>query len=758
MPKIPIFQIQGRPTAEVGSVKSNIQIPLTQNIGTVLEPLTDFIVKKAVQENDTQNRTEALKLENEFIMEMQKVNETIVNDPVYGINKEAANIYYKEQSNNLLTKYKSQATNAASATLFNNNALGEIQKGIFRNESKINQNILVQLDNQVTLKETSLLTQAIIGPNSDFDFSVLSSDLKKLYTDAYSGKIPAPQLNKIIQNIPSLVQGFTADRDIFNNTRLAFTELNKGKKSEFYPDLKLKQRQKLIEKARGILFTEIDNEWKNYVAAAKLGKKPVPFDLDFAKKILGQKAITIMSNQLKIIDQTIINVANINSVPEVDLNSTLQTLNLEIDTKVKNKTLDFIIGENKKAYYADIVEQRTEELQKDPVKFLSNTDENIKFLIKQNSEETNKELSNQQKISLSNILIEKQKKLGPSYQVKVMTNKMSKQFVAEYKKAAKNSNGDELNSMMLGLASNYGDNEGLALQQLRSDGLPFGAIIAVGLGDSNLAEVALSFDTKQEKIEIEKYLKNKKIKITDIEQAITEGVSDFMNIVLENTPKDSTESLTKTNEIKDFLTYVTAQTMIGNSGMSQDDATQFAIDSWNQNFVLTDTYYIGKQQGDKRLNTNDTNKIQDTTDLLKTYYLDELDIVAFKSNTETDAVTLSNKMRSQMRINGEWRNTPDGEGVVFGIALDRGFAPVINSKGEQIIFKFNDKSRLVPGTDIVIDFDIGFNKPEETPVTSIINTFEKANELAREEGITYEQALEKIRKPNISNIKFDNRK
>ena len=74
------------------------------------------------------------------------------------------------------------------------------------------------------------------------------------------------------------------------------------------------------------------------------------------------------------------------------------------------------------------------------------------------------------------------------------------------------------------------------------------------------------------------------------------------------------------------------------------------------------------------------------------------------------------------------------------------------------MLKFNDRSRLVPGTDIVIDFDIGFNNPEETSATMLIDTFEKANQLARDEGITYEEALEKIRKPNIENIEFDDGK
>ena len=156
MPKIPTFTSQARPTAEVGSITSNLKIPVSQTVAGALSPLTDMVVKKVVQANDTQNRTEALTLENKFIMDMQKVNETITNDPVYGVNKEAANAYYQEQSKILLNKYQGQSTNNASKTLFANNALGEIQKGIFRNSNQIDKNILTQLDNQVDQKENHL--------------------------------------------------------------------------------------------------------------------------------------------------------------------------------------------------------------------------------------------------------------------------------------------------------------------------------------------------------------------------------------------------------------------------------------------------------------------------------------------------------------------------------------------------------------------------------------------------------------------------
>jgi hypothetical protein len=71
MPKIPTFTSEARITEQAASVKSNLQIPLSQTIGTALSPLTDFVVKQAVQANDTQNRTEALTLENDFIRDMQ---------------------------------------------------------------------------------------------------------------------------------------------------------------------------------------------------------------------------------------------------------------------------------------------------------------------------------------------------------------------------------------------------------------------------------------------------------------------------------------------------------------------------------------------------------------------------------------------------------------------------------------------------------------------------------------------------------------
>ena len=58
-----------------------------------------------------------------------------------------------------------------------------------------------------------------------------------------------------------------------------------------------------------------------------------------------------------------------------------------------------------------------------------------------------------------------------------------------------------------------------------------------------------------------------------------------------------------------------------------------------------------------------------------------------------------------MEDNGEWRNTADGNGLIFGIVFpDDSFAPVKNASGEFLTFNFDDTSLTLPGTNIELEY------------------------------------------------------
>ena len=101
MPKIPTFKAEGSITQLAGSTTTP-QIGLNQTLSTALAPVTKMLVNQKIQETSAQNQAEALKLENDYITELIKVSETINTDETMSVNKDIANKYLKDQSNNLI--------------------------------------------------------------------------------------------------------------------------------------------------------------------------------------------------------------------------------------------------------------------------------------------------------------------------------------------------------------------------------------------------------------------------------------------------------------------------------------------------------------------------------------------------------------------------------------------------------------------------------------------------------------------------------
>ena len=721
MPKIPTFTAQGSITQLSGSTTTP-QIGLNQTLATALAPATKMLVNQKIQETNAQNQAEALKLENNFITDFIKVSETINTDEVMSTNKEVANKYLKDQSNALINKYKSQATNNNVGIKFENYALAETQKTIFRTDTQISKNILKNLFNGYD-KQKELLLITADTDESGIAKGTLRTDLEKLTIDTFTSQVSAPELKIMLDSIPAEIDLMDGNKDVIQQPRKTFYSL---KDKNYLPNLSFEQRQKLKEKAITIIRPQITTEWENYTASVMAGKEPPAFDMKLATEIMTKPVADKMLQEESIIKDTVINNNLILTSPAKDLNELYKNIideSYESNTEIKGQALE--------THYQTILKKREDGLNKDPVNFIIQTN---------NSEIANlvSELENlkgtsvgagpvfdssaealaisQKNIELASALATEQTKLGiPESQHRFMTNEQATGFVNSYIALAEKGDQQGMQTLMLSLGNDYGVYESKVIAQLKTSGLPEGAEIALSLGNSELAVEALALDTKQEKDKLKSFLKretNNETKFDDIGIMISEEMKDFEAILRKNVPLDSSGTLPEMDKLIDFLTYAAINRMYGKE-MNAEDAAESAANTFMQNFHLEDTYFIPKIYDGQDISAS-VDGIIDKANVLKDYYLPEFNAVAFKSATERDEALLTNKMKSQMQTNGQWRNTPDGEGLVFGIVLANGsFAPVVNEKGEELAFKFNDTTYTIPGTSENFDMNLKYNEDLE---------------------------------------------
>tara|TARA_R100001224_G_scaffold14501_2_gene7233 strand:- start:3200 stop:5818 length:2619 start_codon:yes stop_codon:yes gene_type:complete len=746
MPKIPTFQAEGS-IEQLQGTTTNIQVGLNQTIGDAIKPATNALVKFKIKENDLQNKTEALKLENNFINDMQSVYEkaNILS------NKEQAQTIIKNESNALIEKYASQATNNATKTLFSNYALSEVQKGMFRSNTAVSKNILTELDNNVNLKKERLLTTAFLSEGG-FDYSVLETDLAELYTFNYKSKIPNAQLKTLIEGIPGEIEAYEATKNITDNPKDALTKLlNK----DFYPNLTLENRQKLITNVKNVLLPKIDNDWKNYVAAAALGKEPVPFDMDFAKKVLPADTITEMENQLETIDDTIGKVKILNSINSKELKQTIEQYELEIDAKVQAGAIDFLVGEKKKEYYNNIINNRQELLATDPAKFIIDTNEDIKAAVETIESTEDIEQKNILEAELATAMIQIQTDLGvPKYNQKVMTSDQSKSFVNTYKKSDQNTR----IAMLQGLDLQFGDLNNKAFQQLLNDGLPETAILSSYFQNPEMTEAFLSFDSPEKKTELKDWGTKNGVKFNKLQKdiATSKAIRIFEDIVATNTGANSADTVEQMGNIVEILTYYTLNEMFTNN-KNEVTARKDAVGIIKNNFQIEDTYYIPKIWDGKKLLDSHIDIIVAKTEIIKDHYLDQWGAVAFGSmKDDTLTVDIESEFEINMKENGEWRNTSDGEGLIFGIVLADGeFAPVKNANGDFLEFDFDNDTYILPGTDIKLNMKLNdFVQDEDQQATlitdenlkprlvSLVETNKFFNYVKKKEGSFFETATQ----------------
>ena len=228
MPKIPTFTARGRPTAEVGAVKSNIQIPLTQTIGTALAPVTKAVTDYAIKQRENEEKLEAkkillsLKSESDKIIESQKNNpnenesilnynnqfKTIKESKIFSIkNKRVKRLVEQgidlENSENLyhIKTNSFKAYEKESVKVYND----EINIGISKYKSTDNPILKVKYKTDLKNKAEKFNKEHILGSN-DLKKRNEAIDSILLLTDADSF-IGLPNAEKQIANLDSSLKG-----------------------------------------------------------------------------------------------------------------------------------------------------------------------------------------------------------------------------------------------------------------------------------------------------------------------------------------------------------------------------------------------------------------------------------------------------------------------------------------------------------------------------------------------------------------------
>jgi hypothetical protein len=703
MPKIPTFTAKGS-IEQLAGTTSNIQMGLNNTLASALAPVTQAVVDFKIKENEVQNKTEALKLKNDYLSESVLLEDQINQDKILSVNKEAANKFLKEKNNAYIEKYSALASNSAVKTMFTNSALADVSKQIFSVDAEISKNILVQADEVFIDTKEKLFSKAYL--KGGIYKQTLQKDTEKLIIDSYKSRISAPELEIMLGNVKGEIDYFDGMQDVQQTPRAAFYALKDEKN---YSDITTKQRFALIERASVVIRDQLTTEWKNNLAMKDVGKEPPEFNMKLAQEVFGAEVAQKMLQEESVRKDSVENTSLLMTSPQKDVNELLKNIIDDVYERYEE-----IPAREIEKYYIGIANTRNENLIKDPVQFIRSTNDYINSLFEEIQNDTNAESRSKSQIILAQELIKEQKRLGvPLENQKVMSDSMALGFIKEYNDLGFEGKSKERQLKLQSLKFQYGDLSNNALQQLIKAGLPTGAESALVLGDAKTFDIFMSFDDPEKIKAITNYLTDQDdpdISLKKIRAAIV-SESDFKdidNIISRNTPFNNSKTLVKMDQIKETLSLYAANLMRNNPGMSVNNAAKEASLLFSDNYQIEDTYYFPKNIPGINQKQRDFT-ISKLENIKFNYIKQHFKPVAYESSVEgkTD-LELTERMNYNIIENGEWRNHPNGEGFVFGIVLSgNSFGILKNEAGEELFVSYDDDSLILPGgSNTIIDMSI----------------------------------------------------
>jgi len=699
MPKLPVFTSKGTMTTETGSAQTNIQMSLKDNLATSLAPITKKVSEYGVKRKNAENKTEALELENQAVVELNGYVQEASNMK----DGDKANAFLMEKSKLVRTKFESQASNSNIKTLFSNNYLMEEQKKIYAVDNAVHKNLINSRLLASEAKEQSLMTDVLYPASGDNSLAIqtLPADLTKLYkSDFEDGIINIAEYEAKVANIPNKIAYFTAKRDSVDDPVETFRKLNTGE----YENLNLETREDLLKdiklEAAPILTKQVDN----YIKALENGDT-LDINKPAIKEIFGVETynnfILTEKNTLKLSDvKSQIMNAEVGTENEIYDSWNLSSGNYAEDLKYKTKAQNFLADKNKL-------------IEEDAATLILTHNSTVRNLFNNYQDEPEGSPEKQklfQKYVNSVVQAQEDMKIDPSL-VKVIPESFAKNLVRDYE------NQDPLNKIgyLQGLEEQYGEQYGRVLNQLSANGLPVTAKLVSYLGDENFATKVMSIDTKEEKTILDQYVKDYDLDKNSIRQEVATNMKELRDTVMFSNKMNTTKANKELNDIQEIISYVAINAM--SSGAKQEDAIESATNEVMKNFVFNadNTYFIPKRYNNDKLSDGQINLIQRKAETIKEKHLEDFDMFSFQSADKENDELLAEEMLSQAQERGVWVNNADGSGIVFAIPFPDGSLGLVeNKKGELLELKFDDGSHVLPTTNILLDLEVyRTNKEEE---------------------------------------------
>lgn len=243
MAKIPTFEATVAPTAEVGAVKSNIQVSPKSSLAGALLPAADAITQFYVKEKEISNKVEGGQLIADANQELLEIKEQakLKATPDEGVN--FFNAGYKQ----VVDKYKAKASNNYIQRYFDLNISSNKPSYVNNILKQTRANMVKTRVDQVSRIVSNKITTAVEDKNT-FNFAILAESITEDYQGLVNdGLISEADLEIYKRQLPALVETEMVRKIANDNAFAALSALDDPKN---YPNITGEDRLKLKKELR----------------------------------------------------------------------------------------------------------------------------------------------------------------------------------------------------------------------------------------------------------------------------------------------------------------------------------------------------------------------------------------------------------------------------------------------------------------------------------------------------------------------------